>query len=213
MTSDHALLPTGRTPAFELLVHDYAEEYDHVPSSLMPLASWWDACRCGAAPFALHAYSEVGLRLGTSPGALVEERYCDLDSMADGCREAARRLAQGEVAFLRTSPTNTGGYMVFSDEDPVRCAFVGEGLPEHRPFPFWPSQFVIDTPADVAAFVVWAKTQVPAWLAPTGNADFDRARGRELRLLRPSLISDLESAAALAAEVHRHLASAANERA
>ncbi len=191
---------------FELVVHDRVEEYDHVPSSLIPLADWWAAWQAGKAPFTLQPYAELDVRLSDATGTWLSEGFWDLQAMAPACQEVARRLRAGRIALLRSTTGETGCYLVFSEADPVRCVMAAmDDLPQERPFPFWPTPGRSETAEQVARFVAWAEEQAPRWLAGSGHAGRDRARGLNLRLPREQLIADFEAAAGIAAQVERSL--------
>lgn len=186
-------------PVFELLVYDETEEFDDVPATLTPLAVW-----LARRPFPLSIECVVGVRLDDGKGQLASERFGRLAETATGCRAAARRLADGRLALLRSATDNPGVYLLLSADDPVRVTWVHERPPCGDPFPFSPGRS-FDPPGAPERLLAWAEAEAPRLLSSSGNAARDRALGLHLRVPRGALVADLEAQAALADEVRRQL--------
>ena len=184
---------------FELLVYDFNEDFDDLPSTLTTVEEW-----LSRRPFPLSSQSTVGLRISDGAHELVTESFGRLQETAAGCRAAAQRLAEGRLALLRTATDNPGVYLLLSADDPVRVSWIHERPPCGDVFPFSPGRS-FDPPDAAQRLLEWADAEAVRLLAPSGNPARDRARGLNLRVPRGSLIADLNAQAKLADELYRVL--------
>lgn len=190
-----------------LFAHDPDEEFDDRPTSLLPLADWLAADREGSAPYAFDRHEGTGLWLRDGAHELALPSWGDPRSLGANCAHAADRLAEGRLALIRTAILDRGSYLLLVPEgDVVRVVLPTEpgGGPPERPFPFRPNR-QRSTEADAAALYAWAEAAAPGLLAPSGNAAFDRARGKLLRLPREALIAALRDQGRVALALADHL--------
>lgn len=185
--------------AFELTTYDPDEDNLREPT-MVPLAEWLAAHRKGEALFEPDVYEGIGLRFFDGSAQYQEECFGDARSMAHNLRAAAARLAEGRLALLRTALLDVGSYVfVVPDGDAVQLVSVSERPPGGDAYPYLPNK-QNDGERAIRGVYAWAEAKAAAFLAPTDNPHFDRARGKDLILDRAELVACFRAAAQLSWE-------------
>jgi hypothetical protein len=173
---------------FEIVVFDDDEDFDEVPTTLLPLATWLDE-----KPYERSIVDPVGIRVSDGGTDWLAEAFAHPQALAQGCDEAADRLAAGRAALLRADADVSGVYLFFGTGHPAPFAMIQRADDDAHPWPYLSSNSSDVERTQVADLLAWADKQGPALATPTGRGDANYGRG--LALPRASLIEDLRRAA------------------